>query len=364
VTPAPVTVLILAPAPAAGAGPLSALLDAARTALAERHRVAFLAAGAGSAVVRREPADETPFGTRLARVVRELEPAGLVVLGAGSIPLATPEDLRAFVDAAAADIPGALANSFYSADAIAIACAGTALEKLPPDLDGDNALPRWLAEVAGIRVRDLRARRDLAVDVDSPLDVLLLEEATPGVPVPDAEASAAVRARVRALGVLAADPAAELLVAGRIGAADLARLERDTSARTRAFIEERGLRTASLAASRDRPNRRPPRSLLADLLDRDGPDALGTLAARFSDGALVDTRVLLAARLGADERGWPAPEDRYASDLLLPEAIVDPWLRDLTASALNAPVPVLVGGHTLVGPGAPLALGLGLGVRA
>ncbi len=314
-----------------------------------------------AAVVRREPADDTPFGTRLARLVRELEPAGLVVLGAGSIPLATPDDLRAFVEAAAADIPGALANSFHSADAIAIACAGTALENLPANLEGDNALPRWLAEVAGIDVRDLRARRDLAVDVDSPLDLLLLEDAVTGIPVPATDASAAVRARLAALRVLAADPSAELLVAGRVGAADLARLERGTNARTRALIEERGLRTASLAASRGSPNRRSPRSLLGDLLDRDGPDALGTIAARFSDGALVDTRVLLASRLGADERGWPAPEDRYASDLLLPDLIVDPWLRELTASAVAAPVPVLLGGHTLVGPGSPLALGLGVG---
>ena len=360
-TPAPVIVLILAPAPDAGAGPLSTLLDEARTALAERHRSTFLAAGAASVVVRREPADDTPFGTRLARLLRELQPEGLVVLGAGSIPLATPDDLRSFVEAAAGEEPAALANTFHSADAVAISCAATALASLPADLAGDNALPRWLAEVAGIGVRDLRARRDLAVDVDSPLDLLLLEGTVPGIPVPGADASTAVRQRLRALRALAADPSAELLVAGRVGAADLAGLERDTSARTRALIEERGLRTASLAASRGRPNRRSPRSLLGDLLDRDGPGAIGALAARFSDGALVDTRVLLAARLGADERGWPGPEDRYASDLLLPDEIVDPWLRELTASALDAPVPMLLGGHTLVGPGAALALGLGIG---
>ena len=49
-------------------------------------------------------------------------------------------------------------------------------------------------------------------------------------------------------------------------------------------------------------------------------------------------------------------EDRFASDLLLPDRIVDPWLRDLTRSALEAPIPVLLGGHTLVGPGVRLVV--------
>ncbi len=65
----------------------------------------------------------------------------------------------------------------------------------------------------------------------------------------------------------------------------------------------------------------------------------------------MDTRVLLAHRLGADEDAWPPPEDRFASDLLLANHVGDPWLRALTVSAVDAPIPVLLGGHTLVGPG-------------
>jgi len=70
-----------------------------------------------------------------------------------------------------------------------------------------------------------------------------------------------------------------------------------------------------------------------------------------ADAAVVDTRVLLAHRLGADEAAWPAVEDRFASDLLAPDGIRDPWLRELAASALEASVPVLLGGHSVVGPG-------------
>jgi hypothetical protein len=93
------------------------------------------------------------------------------------------------------------------------------------------------------------------------------------------------------------------------------------------------------------------------LLDRDGPGSLGAILAKLGEAAVVDTRVLLAHRVGADEAGWPSAEDRYASDLLLPERIVDPWLRDLTAAAVAAPIPIVLGGHSLVGPGVRLVLG-------
>jgi hypothetical protein len=74
----------------------------------------------------------------------------------------------------------------------------------------------------------------------------------------------------------------------------------------------------------------------------------------LADAAVVDTRVLLAHRLSAEDARWPAPADRLASDLLRPAEITDPWLRDLTAAAASAPIPILLGGHTLVGPGLPL----------
>jgi hypothetical protein len=141
-------------------------------------------------------------------------------------------------------------------------------------------------------------------------------------------------------------------VAGRASAGGLAWLERSTASRTRALFEERGLRTRA-------DGQRPARSSLGLLLDRDGPDALGAILAELGDAAMVDTRVLLAHRFGTDERCWPAAEDRFASDLLLPQRIGDAWLRDLTRSAVHAPIPIVLGGHSLVGPGLRLALRAG-----
>jgi hypothetical protein len=333
----------------------------ARDSLASRHQVGFAEAGATEVAIRRGPSDDTPFGARLRSLIETEQPAGLVILGSGAIPLATGRDYRDLVAAAASEDRIALANNRFSADAVAIA----RIETLPaiPDLPGDNALPRWLAEAAGFRVRDLRARWRLAMDVDGPLELLLLGH-TGGPPGTE---PGVMRERLAAARSVASDQRAELVVTGRVSAKTLTWLERGVAARVRAIIEERGLRAASRLAQVDATGpasdatrrRDAPRSLLGAHLEQTGPGALGRVLAGLGDAAFVDTRVLLAHRHGTDEAGWPEPEDRFASDLLLAERVRDPWLRELTQAARDASIPILLGGHSLVGPGIRLLLGRG-----
>src|SRR4051812_37997 len=104
----PVTVGIMHPEPAIDAGPLVRWLADARARLAELHRAAFLAAAADDVVIVSGRPDELSFGKRLRSMVAShgpdaLRPAGLIVLGSGAIPLATPRDLAAFVATARAD---------------------------------------------------------------------------------------------------------------------------------------------------------------------------------------------------------------------------------------------------------------------
>ena len=106
-------------------------------------------------------------------MVAELGDGGLIVLGTGAVLLGNASDRRDLVDAAAADRPQALTNNRYSADAIAVAQARRALANVP-DLPTDNALPRWLEEHAGVPVDDRRGRTDLGIDIDGPLDLVLL----------------------------------------------------------------------------------------------------------------------------------------------------------------------------------------------
>jgi hypothetical protein len=278
---------------------------------------------------------------------------GLIVAGAGSAAVARSRDLEPFVGTAASGARQARTNNRYSADVVAL--GDPSVLRFIPDLPSDNALPRWLAEVAGITVDDEARRWRLQVDVDSPLDVLLLRGLAG---VPDAD-TVVVRDRLATVAAVLGDRRAEVLIAGRMSATSLRWLERRTAARIRAFVEERGLRASSPLALGDAgtvmPATRPPRSLLGTVLDPSGPQALGTALAGLADAALVDSRVLLAHRLGADERRWPPAEDRFASDLLLAERVADPWLRELTQAARDAPIPIVLGGHTLVGPGVRLA---------
>jgi hypothetical protein len=349
--------------------PLTSALARARDALVIHQRALFTRAGGRVAILPgRDPTGppET-FGERLARLPGEeglAAPDGLIVLGSGAVPLLTLPGARRLVDAASSMASIAVTNNRYSSDVVAIG-RSEILRRLPP-LPSDNALPRWLEERAGVRVTELPGRDRLAIDLDTPGDVALAAR-IPGVPAAVRHAASSGRLelpRIDELRALARDPRRELLVAGRSGSRTLAWLERNVRCRVRFLAEERGLRASSelaIGASVSggpevRPNR-PPRTTLGRLLAEQGPDALARIVQELADGAILDSRVLLADRLSADEDAWPAPEDRYAADLLRPDGIADPWLRALTAAAAGAPIPILLGAHTLVGPGIRHLLG-------
>jgi hypothetical protein len=61
---------------------------------------------------------------------------------------------------------------------------------------------------------------------------------------------------------------------------------------------------------------------------------------------LLDNRVILASR-GL----WPSALDRFNSDLYRWNEVDEPFLRSLTHAAAEAPIPVLMGGHSVVAGG-------------
>lgn len=343
---ADVQVLIFHRRAEAGEGALVRLLADVRGRLAERHARLFRTLGASVSVV-----GEWLAGGRFGEVLADLLPpgGGLVVLSSGAVPLLRRADAERLVAVARAGGPLALTNNLYSSDVCAVGQAS--LLRTLPALASDNVLPRWLAEEAGAAVAELPGRDRLALDLDTPLDVALvgLHPAAPAwLRAAGQDAGLAVP-RLDEVRALAADPRRELLVFGRSGSATLRWLERNVRCRVRFLAEERGLRSSGAG-------QRPARATLGRLLEREGPAALAGVVGRLSDGAILDTRVLLADRLGREEDGWPSAADRYASDLLRAQNVEDRWLRELTASAAAATDPILLGGHSLVGPGVPLLL--------
>ncbi len=334
------------------------LLADARARLVGDQADLFLAAGADDVRVETGWLEGASFGSALSA----LAPAtgGLIVFGSGAAPRLHLQDARQLVAVAGSGQRRALTNNRYSSDICAVG-DGAALRRLP-DLPSDNALPRWLEERAGFKVAELAGRRRLALDLDTPLDVALAA-AAPGAArwlralVEGNELAVPRRDDLRRL---AADPRRELLVFGRAGSHTLGWLERNVRCRVRFLSEERGLRAATALAtgpgSTVAAPSRPPRATLGRLLEQRGPQALADIVAELGDGAVLDTRVLLADHLTADESAWPSHADRFASDLLQPAEIEDPWLRRLTAAAADSRLPILLGAHTLVGPGIPIVL--------
>lgn len=88
------------------------------------------------------------------------------------------------------------------------------------------------------------------------------------------------------------------------------------------------------------------RSLLGFYLEAVGVPRFFATLAELADAAFLDSRVILA-HLGLR----PGRADRFLSDLGRHEEIGDPFLRELTEGAARAPIPVALGGHSLVAGG-------------
>ena len=286
-----------------------------------------------------EPGTAFSLRERVLGLARELRADAVAVMGAGALPLLTAEDFAAVRKGLARGGTVAVTNNFYSADLTAWSPA-EAVARVGP-FERDNVLPRLLRDEAGCEVTVLPRSVRTALDLDTPaeLAVLALSEATPPAlreALPPEESLPL--APYRALMPLLCDAAAEILLAGRVGSATWAHLERETACRVRLVSEERGLAGA--------PEGHAPRSLMGRLLDELGIERFVEELASLADGVVLDTRVLLAHAGSRASR-----EDRFQMDLLAPERVEDPWLRDLTAALAAAEVPALPGGHSLMSGG-------------
>lgn len=88
------------------------------------------------------------------------------------------------------------------------------------------------------------------------------------------------------------------------------------------------------------------RSLLGFYLDAVGLERFFEALATMAQAVFLDNRAILV------HRGlWPSAADRFHSDLRQPAQIQDPFVRALTEAATAAPMPVVMGGHSLVSGG-------------
>jgi hypothetical protein len=280
------------------------------------------------------------FGTRLEEVVRERGIERAVYAGAGGVPLLRGSDLAAIARHLAEADATVIANNYFSADLVAFA-PGDALERIEL-LESDNFLARLLHDQAGLESSPLPRSSATQFNIDSPADLAILKLAGGGGPrlTRFVEALDADVGPYRRLLRLLVDPKAEVLLAGRVGSQVWSYLEKETACRLRVFSEERGMQAAGREASGEA------RSLLAFHLREVGCRRFFDELAELSDAACIDTRPLLA-HLGVRA----SRADRFWSDLGRADEIEEPFLREFTQAAREAPLPVVLGGHSLVAGG-------------
>lgn len=275
------------------------------------------------------------LGDELKRLVREEDLDGILYFGSGS-GLLLPEEgiarLLSFIDE---EESGAVFNNFYSCDFAAIAGAKGILElDLPPI---DNPLGFALAD-GGIPCYSLERSAEADFDIDTPTDIILLNETSRG--------GERVRAFISTAGIdhphlegvlrLLADRSARLIIVGRLNPGTWSRFERSVACRTSGFVEGRGMRSSPGDNE----------YFIHQIIRDDGIPTFFSRLTRSADGALIDTRPLLAAGVLL-----PPPADRFASDLLRPGEVEDRLWKGFTEAALASPIPVILGGHSLLSGG-------------
>jgi CTP:molybdopterin cytidylyltransferase MocA len=306
--------------------------------VAMHESVRYNSQGVGNSIIDVDSGDYH-FGRRLAGVLRKYKVQRAIYMGGGSVPLFTQEDF----DGVARQISKStgVTNNLYSSDLIGFPVNDRVIAAIEP-LERDNSLARALKNNAGLEVIGLPRTVATQFDIDTPTDVAVLALTREGASVLQnhiASLDLDVE-RYRAVLPLFLDVTKQIVVAGRVGTQAWSYLERETACRVRLFAEERGMEADGRAAAGAA------RSLLGYYLDAVGLVRFFATLGELGDAAFIDTRVLLAhKRIDASR------EDRFLSDLGRWEGIGDEFLREFTRAAVESPMPVLLGGHSLMAGG-------------
>lgn len=291
-------------------------------------------------VLENDPPGDWHFGACFGELILRHRADRVLYLASGAGFLFSDEDWHRLLSAELAR-PFTVLNNFYSTD-LALICPPWPI----PDLSRDNLLGIRLWQ-AGYACYELPRCAATQLDIDTPgeLQILALH---PELPFCVREALEGVPTD-RAKGLLEAivDPEAEVVLIGRVSGHLLRYLDQEAACRFRVLSEERGMEASG------RAERGAVLSLLGLWAERVEPAGLVRALSRLGDVVVWDIRVLMG-HLGV----WPPPEERYACDLLEPEKVSDPRLRELVQACRESPTPFLLGGHSLVSGGMYLAVDL------
>ena len=286
------------------------------------------------------PGKEFHFGRQLLALIEKYKVERLFYMGGGSGPLLSTEEMGHLAEDLLSADRLLITNNFYSTDFAAFTPASILKDADPPAFDND--LGWLLGETLGLPIRELPRTAATQLDVDTPIDLMTIKL--------HPAAGRHVQQYLEQLDLdishleesikFFTNREAMVVVAGRVSAATWTYLESETACQVRLFAEERGMRASG------RQGRGEVRSLLGFYLDEVGEEEFFAALSTLGQAAFIDSRVIFA------HRGlWPSAADRFYSDLRQPEKIADPFVRHFTEAAMHAPIPIVLGGHSLVAGG-------------
>ena len=277
------------------------------------------------------------FGRRLKQVISSHEIEKPFYIGGGSLPLVSSHDLGDIARQLASSGDTVITNNTFSSDLIAFT-PGKAIDaiELPAT---DNLLAQLLARQAGLSPVSLPRTAAYQFDVDTPTDLLCLKlhPNTGRHTQAYLERLDLDTSRLEMAMRLFTDENAQVLVAGRVGSHVWSQLEAKTACRVRMLAEERSMRAD------ERQRRGEVRTILGFYLEQVPMPRFFEALAQLGHAVFIDTRVLFA-HMGLHL----SASDRFYSDLGQPEKIDNPFAREFTRAAMEAPIPIILGGHSLV----------------
>ncbi len=301
-----------------------ALEEAARSAGAEM-------------ILNRQHPEEFHFGRELKKLVLERNLQRVFYLSGAGCPLITVAELEQICQKLAHQPSLLYANNIQSADIVAFTVpANFASADLPA---ADNSLAMTLRDQCGLELELMPQTLGLLFDLDTPADMLILGAG----PFAGPRARAVLDgldldySRLERAKEVLRDSYRDVALIGRVGAPIIERMNALLKLRLRVFSEERGMKALGREAAGEVV------SLLGLLLGHAGLERFFDYLARVADCAFIDSRVLFAHyKYRFTER------ERFLSDLGLWQEIEHPWLKEFTRAAMDCPIPVLLGGHSLV----------------
>lgn len=302
-----------------------------------------------------EPQKKFYFGKKLKELINKYKIEKLFYMGGGSGVLLKIENLKNIIktildkdkiinklnkDKISDKNKIFITNNLYSTDFIAFSQASI-INSIEP-FKNDNEIAWILRNNCNFQNISLLRNAATQLDIDTPIDLLTIKN-HPAL-------SKNVKNYIESLDINTtkieealkyfAIEDSNVIIAGRTNSTVWSYLENNTVCRVRLFAEERGMRASG------RQKRGEVRSLLGFFIQEFGIKKFFEIINQIADAAFIDSRVILS-----HFKMWPSANDRFYSDLLKPEKISDPFLREFTYEALNASIPIVLGGHSLVSGG-------------